>query len=191
MIENKCKFQDTAQGPSCDSCGAAPKYCFDFIGDDPQSVDCLIQFMYRQNYQNNYGGLGDEQKDGRAIGNPDEIKVSDCVDDCHPVFHVRVYALAEKYGIPALKKLALDKFQKSMQQGISPDQFMDSAEEAYTSTVQQDRGLRDAIIDHFHAHPELLDDEFVKETIQRMDSLTYDLLMRWHREHTKQLVFSW
>jgi len=65
-----------------------------------------------------------------------------------------------------------------MQQGVSTDQFMTSAEEAYTSTIQQDRGLRDAIINHFHAHPELLDDELVQETIQRMHSLMYDLLMR-------------
>jgi hypothetical protein len=35
------------------------------------------------------------------------------IDDSYPIFHVRVYALAEFYNMPALKELALEKFQQS------------------------------------------------------------------------------
>lgn len=112
--------------------------------------------------------------------------MNDCVDDSYPVFHVRMYALAEKYDISALKRLALDKFNEVMEQGSSSDRFLDSAEEAYTSTIPEDRGMRDVIVKHFHTHPELLDEERAHETLRRMHSLLYDLLMYWHKEHTGQ-----
>jgi hypothetical protein len=142
--------------------------------------------MYHQDYQITYGGLEGEQEHGEITKNPDEIKLSDdYVVDYHPVLHVRVYALAEKYDIPALKRLALDKFNSKIQPGIPLDQLLDSAEEAYTSTIEEDRGVRDSIVKHFHTHPELLDEERAQEAIQRMHSLMYDLLMYWHGEHTR------
>ncbi|KAI1291216.1 hypothetical protein F5Y03DRAFT_403570 [Xylaria venustula] len=49
-----------------------------------------------------------------------------------------VYALAKKYNIPGLKE---------------------AAKEAYTSTIEADRGLRDVMVTTFHEHPELLDQE--------------------------------
>lgn len=156
------------------------------MDDDPQSVDCLIQYLYCQDYQNPHGGHEDEKEYGKSTENSDETKLSDCVDDCYPVFHVRVYALAEKYDIPALKRIALDKFDDSIQQGLSLDRFLESAEEAYTSTITEDRGVRDSVVKHFHTHPELLDDDRTQETIQRMNSLMYDLLMYWHGEYTTQ-----
>jgi hypothetical protein len=185
VIEKKCQFQDATQGPSCESCGAAPEYRFDFLDDDPQSVDCLIQFLYRQDYQNTHISHEDDQKEEDNIAkNPEETELSDdYIDNCYPVVHVRMYALAEKYDISALKYLALGKFNNAMQQNPPPDRFLDSAEEAYTSTAPEDRGMRDVIIKHFHTHPELLDDERVHETLRRMHSLTYDLLIYFHKEH--------
>ncbi|KAI3571340.1 hypothetical protein IWW34DRAFT_292661 [Fusarium oxysporum f. sp. albedinis] len=57
--------------------GATPKYCFDFMDDDPQSVDCLVQYLYRQDYQNPCGGREGDQERGKNIKNPDEIKLPD------------------------------------------------------------------------------------------------------------------
>jgi hypothetical protein len=97
-----------------------------------------------------------------------------------------MYALAEKYDVSALKSLALDKFNEAVQPDASSDQFLYSVEEAYASTIPEDRGMRDAIVKHFHTHPTLLDNERTQETFRRIHSLTYDLLMFWHKEHTAQ-----
>ncbi|KAH6977798.1 hypothetical protein EDB82DRAFT_201520 [Fusarium venenatum] len=166
VIEKKCQFQDATQGPSCESCGAAPEYRFDFLDDDSQCVDCLIQFLYRQDYQNTHIGHKYEQEEENSVANnPEEIELSDdYIDNSHPVLHVRMYALAEKYDISALKDLALGKLNNALKQSPPPDRFLESAEEAYTSTVPEDRGMRDVIVKHFDAHPELLDDERAHET---------------------------
>jgi hypothetical protein len=96
-----------------------------------------------------------------------------------------MYELAEKYDISSLKDLALGKFNNAIQQNPPPDRLLDSAEEAYTSTVPEDRGMRDAVVKHFHTHPDLLDDERAHETLRRTHSLTYDLLMYLRKERTE------
>jgi hypothetical protein len=195
VIHKKCQFQDANQGPSCDTCGAAPKYRFDFLDDDPQSVDCLIQYFYRRDYQSDRFGHDDGQRDKTRNENSEEIQDTDnYVDDSHPVFHVRMYALAEKYNVSALKNLALDKFNQVVQPSVLSDEFLHGVEEAYVSTIPEDRGMRDAIVKHFHTHPTLLDNECTQETFRRIHSLPYDLLMFWHKEHTSQrpaVVLSW
>ncbi|KAK2666113.1 Heterokaryon incompatibility [Fusarium oxysporum f. sp. vasinfectum] len=187
VIEKKCQFQDATQGPSCERCGTAPEYRFDFLDDDPQSVDCLVQFLYRQDYQDTHISHEDDQEEEDSVAKDSEdIELSDdYIDNCYPVVHVRMYALAEKYDISALKDLALGKFNKAIQQEPPLDRFLDSAEEAYTSTVPEDRGMRDAVVKHFHTHPELLDDERTYETLHRTHSLMYDLLMYLHKERTE------
>lgn len=182
VIAKKCQFQDTAQGPSYESCGAEPRYCFDFLDDDPQIVDCLIQYFYRQNYQKNYSKSA---TDGAELGN-DANTVStsserDDIDDFYPLSHARVYALAEMYDIPALKELALEKFSGSIQHNSELERFLEGVEEAYTSTVREDTGLRHVITRYFYTHSGLLNEEQVKDTLQRIDSLSYDLLMYWHK----------
>ncbi|KAF9760952.1 hypothetical protein IL306_004037 [Fusarium sp. DS 682] len=186
VIAKKCQFQDATQGSSSKSCGAAPEYCFDFLDDEPDSVDCLIQYLYRQDYQNTHPGHENNQRDeDNNTENPEEIKLpDDHTDDSYPVFHVRMYALAEKYDISALKDLALSKFKIVIQQSPPLDQFLDSAEEAYTSTVPEDRGMRNTIVKHIHSYPELLDHENTHKTLGRTHSLTYDLLMYFHEKHT-------
>ncbi|KAK2666270.1 Heterokaryon incompatibility [Fusarium oxysporum f. sp. vasinfectum] len=186
-LNKHVSLEDATQGPSCERCGTAPEYRFDFLDDDPQSVDCLVQFLYRQDYQDTHISHEDDQEEEDSVAKDSEdIELSDdYIDNCYPVVHVRMYALAEKYDISALKDLALGKFNKAIQQEPPLDRFLDSAEEAYTSTVPEDRGMRDAVVKHFHTHPELLDDERTYETLHRTHSLMYDLLMYLHKERTE------
>ncbi|KAI3571955.1 hypothetical protein IWW34DRAFT_893620, partial [Fusarium oxysporum f. sp. albedinis] len=147
VIAKKCKFQDATQSTSCDTCGTSPGYYFDFLDDNPQAVDCLIQYFYQQDYQSSCYSL--KMKDAESCDAEHEVSASlseqDDIDDSYPILHVRVYALAELYGILSLKRLALEKFNKTIQENVQTHRFLASVEEAYTSTVQEDRGLRDAI----------------------------------------------
>nr|CEG02566.1 unnamed protein product [Fusarium pseudograminearum CS3427] len=178
------QFQSTKQDPSCDSCGASAGYHFDFLDDDPQAVDCLIQYLYRQDYQSSY--YSPKVKHAESCDAEHELLVSlseqDDIDDSHPILHVRVYALAELYGILALKELALEKFNKTIQQNLQTHRFLASVEEAYTSTVQEDRGLRDAITEFFYTQPNLLDEERVQNTLRRTENLSFDIVMYWRHD---------
>ncbi|KAF5989281.1 polyketide synthase [Fusarium bulbicola] len=104
-----------------------------------------------------------------------------------------VYALAELYGILTLKRLALEKFNKTIQENVQTHRFLASVEEAYTSTVQEDRGLRDAITEFFYTHPDLLDEERVQHTLRRTENLSFDIVMYWRhdRKTPKKAVPVW
>ncbi|CZR49762.1 uncharacterized protein FPRO_14761 [Fusarium proliferatum ET1] len=186
VIAKKCKFQDATQGGTlCDTCGASPGYYFDFLDDDPQAVDCLIQYFYQQDYQSSCNSP--RVKDAESCDAEHEVSVSlseqDDIDDSYPILHVRVYALAELYGILTLKRLALEKFNKTIRENVQTHRFLASVEEAYTSTVQEDRGLRDAITEFFYTHPDLLDEERVQHTLRRTENLSFDIVMYWHHDH--------
>lgn len=95
-----------------------------------------------------------------------------------------MYALAEFYDVPALKELALEKFNKVIQDNSQLGRFLDGVEEPYESTIEEDRGLRDAVVDFFYTHSDLVDEKRVQETIQKTKSLPYDLFIHWHKHQT-------
>ena len=76
--------------------------------------------------------------------------------DSELVLHTKAYILADKYIIPGLKALALNKFKAAAGQYWCPEYFLLAVEEAYTYTVEGDRGIRDVIIQIFDKHEELL-----------------------------------
>ncbi|KAH7169828.1 uncharacterized protein B0J16DRAFT_359145 [Fusarium flagelliforme] len=154
----RTQFQSTTQDPSCDSCGVTPRYFFDFSQDDPQAVDCLVQYFYRQDYQSSFcGPVIEDTGLGEAEGASSSLPLEQSsIDDSYPIFHVKVYALAEFYNVPALKERALEKFNRVIQDNLQPYRFLDGAEEAYESTIPEDRGLRDAIVNFYYTHPDLI-----------------------------------
>ena len=62
------------------------------------------------------------------------------------VTHAMVYALAEKYCIPVLKKVSKQKFVTVLEKDWKHESFPRAIEIVYTTTVPQDRGLRNAVI---------------------------------------------
>src|SRR5690554_9794 len=68
------------------------------------------------------------------------------------VFNAQVYSAAEMYCIPALKALAKDKFRVAISSGWSMDDFPLAITEAYQSTPEADRELRDLAIEISYKH---------------------------------------
>lgn len=62
------------------------------------------------------------------------------------VTHASVYALAEKYCIPVLKNVSKQKFVAALEKDWKDWSFVPAIEIVYTTTVPQDRGLRDVVI---------------------------------------------
>lgn len=86
-----------------------------------------------------------------------------------------MYALAEKYGIAALKSLAKHKFECQMACYYDSPEFADAVEEVYSSTIDSDRGLRDVVLQAFRSHPQLASTQDVFAVIKRTPALAFEL----------------
>ena len=89
--------------------------------------------------------------------------------------HARVYALAEKFGILGLKSLAKAKFEILSSESWDDPGFLDALEEVYTTTIDQDRGLRDVILQVFRRNPDLEYRLDVQDALRDVPTLAYDL----------------
>lgn len=99
--------------------------------------------------------------------------------------HARVYALAEKYGIPGLKTLALEYFKSSARFQWDTDEFMRAIEVAYMGTPDPEGLLRNAVVTVIGARPAFLDKPAVQEWIPGIEGLSFDLLQHFY-ELSKQ-----
>nr|RBQ89698.1 hypothetical protein FVER53263_13679 [Fusarium verticillioides] len=68
-------------------------------------------------------------------------------DSSAMMFHAKVYQIADKYDIEALKRLAATKYRTSIDAGWEMDSFPVAIELAYTTTPPGDRGLRDIAVE--------------------------------------------
>ncbi|KAK1484621.1 BTB/POZ domain-containing protein, partial [Colletotrichum cuscutae] len=84
------------------------------------------------------------------------------------LLYTKVYIAAEKYTVDGLKDV------------WDPSDFLYTTSEAYTSTIDTNRGLRDAVLEAFAARKDLLNNNKAKTTVKRLGSLTYDLLVYFH-----------
>jgi hypothetical protein len=93
----------------------------------------------------------------------------------HLTIHAKVYAIAEKYGIQALKSLAKKKFAIQMAYHWESAEFPEAIQEAYETTVDSDRGLRDVVISTFRAYPELAQRRDVEAIARETPGLAWEL----------------
>ena len=92
--------------------------------------------------------------------------------------HTRLYAMAEMYDIPGLKTLAVQKFEYEAHLFWNTDDFLAAAQEAYTSTVASDRGLRDAVLEAFSSHRDCLNDPRFQQAVKNSE-LCFELMMKF------------
>ena len=98
------------------------------------------------------------------------------------LFHVRVFALAEKYVLQHLKTAAARKFQEAVERDWNTYGFAEAIVEAYKNTTDTQRQLRDPIIDVVQKQDTLfasgkLDDHF-KTMTARTPAFAADVLTR-------------
>lgn len=89
--------------------------------DDAEIVDLMIDYLYRQDYED----------EGSSLST-----------------HAHVYAIAEKYEILSLKAWVIYKLTKALKHEWQLDavDLTAALEIVWTSTPQEDRGLRDLFI---------------------------------------------
>jgi hypothetical protein len=90
--------------------------------------------------------------------------------------HARMYALADKYQISGLKALAQRKFQKAALQHWNSEEFAPALHIVFTSTLEEDRGLRDVVISTI-SRDRLLEKPEVRAVVKELPELAFGLLM--------------
>ncbi|KAK3338098.1 hypothetical protein B0H65DRAFT_312489 [Neurospora tetraspora] len=91
--------------------------------------------------------------------------------------HAKIYALAEKYLISGLKAVALRQFKAAATVSLDIDDFLGAALVVYESTIEDDRGLRDVVVETLCKHSEWLDEEKVRDVVKELGALTYDMVI--------------
>ncbi|KAI9742728.1 MAG: hypothetical protein M1835_003025 [Candelina submexicana] len=99
---------------------------FQLDNDDQAIVECMLQFMY----QGIYTGIVE------AVAKNNE----------HTMLDVKVYAIAERFGVPELKEYAKGKFGSHATDSWNSDGFSDVIQAVYDMTPETDHGLRDTVI---------------------------------------------
>lgn len=95
------------------------------------------------------------------------------------VLHVRVFALAEKYGIPHLKTLSLQKFRSTARKHWGSAYMVDALREAYESTIPAVRGMRDAMVEVLSDYRMLFDKADIDKLLLEIPHLSRDLVKRF------------
>lgn len=117
----------------------------------------MMNHFYNLNYSD---GSATTSEAGSALAEAKKFSLLD---------HAKVYSLAEKYGVPSLKKLAMDKFELQARKDCDGEDLVDAAVEAYTGTVQDDRGFRDEVVRAITVHMDVLTHESFREAINGLD----------------------
>jgi len=72
------------------------------------------------------------------------------------LLHSEMYTIADKYDVPGLKELAREKFSLASEYCWQKIEFIIAAEHAYTTTMDDDDGLRAIVRDTLAAKKEIL-----------------------------------
>ena len=120
----------------------------DLTREDPEATDCMLQYLYKDDYCAPDPHITTVTKDWRDF---DTL----CVISS-PLLHVKVYKLAEKYHLNSMRILALKKFRTSSQELWQTGSFLEAAWAVYQDGDNLDKDLCDVVIGVFAARKERL-----------------------------------
>ncbi|KAK4118381.1 hypothetical protein N657DRAFT_375299 [Parathielavia appendiculata] len=130
----------------------------------------MVYYLYHFNYD------GQLQYD-RSLGSDTDGDGTDVDKPTRDVLVTYVYALAERYLIRGLKAVALRHFKAAATDLLDINDFLKATLEVYTSTLEDDRGLRDVVVEALYKNSQWLDKEEVRDMLKGLGALTYDLVI--------------
>lgn len=179
VIRRSCQY-NTARHHLAETKTAEPgndtgKALFNFGDADPQAVDCVVQFFYLWDYNIPPPMSSDSAEMGVSHANnlPEETATP---DGSHLILHSKVFTLAHTYDISRLGDLSVEKFKAVARSQWRSRCLLDAAREAYTATPSAVSKMREAVVETFYEHRELLDEGYVKEFLLEMPHLTLDIM---------------
>ncbi|TVY40304.1 hypothetical protein LOCC1_G005411 [Lachnellula occidentalis] len=106
--------------------------------DDPQAIEKLVDFLYKSEYS----------YDVKQLPKPSfpSTTATETASN-ETLLHTKVYVLAEKYDVPALKTLASQHFKTCLPRNVLTNAFVESLEIIFTQTPETDRLLKDIALE--------------------------------------------
>jgi hypothetical protein len=94
------------------------------------------------------------------------------------LIHAKMYEIGDKYDVVGLKELTLDKFLRSCDKYWDDDHFGPAAHHAFTTTTEDDMGLRDIVSNVISEHMDLLNKPEVISLLHEFNGLATGILER-------------
>jgi hypothetical protein len=114
-------------------------FTWDADAEDPVSVRFMIHYFYHLDYlEDETAKLRNRKREDNDFDKTYALKTGILIE------HARMYAMGDKYGIPGLKELALEKYDEAYR--YTSAGFANSIIIAFTSTLDTDMALRNVII---------------------------------------------
>lgn len=153
--------------------------------DDPEIVKLMVEYFYHLDYlrtttstdeTGNQGSPSSSRscKDNAGSPVPSDFKL---LPHVHLIEHAKVFAIAVKYQVDALRDLAAEKFKKTAQYHWGDENFPRAVQIVWTSTADGFNQLRELVIQTLHDHgEELVKNPEIESLLRSIPGLACDLL---------------
>ncbi|CZT14878.1 uncharacterized protein RCC_00817 [Ramularia collo-cygni] len=160
----------------------------DWSCDHPEAVRLMIHYMYHLDYEaDGKKAAGTRKGDGQARRK--KLKTSNPPKDARDaapgpegdeamLTHARVFAVAVKYDMPALRLLAAEKIEPAIRKNLKDTSFAHLITEVHLSTDESVRELRTIVARTILKNKMLLQKKDVADAINQINGLAYDLLVQ-------------
>lgn len=98
-------------------------------------------------------------------------------DPSQLILHTQMYEMADRYDVVGLKALSIEKFRRACMRFWDHPEFAQAAYHAYTTTPDDDKGLRSVVYETLSKHMSLLLKPEVEGLMVEFNGLSFDLLM--------------
>lgn len=92
------------------------------------------------------------------------------------VIHAKMYEIADKYEVVGLKDLAKEKFSRACLKFWNNANFPVAADYAFSTTPEEDKGLRDVVCKTFSEHMSIVNRPEVEAVMKGSNGLAFSLL---------------
>ncbi|KAI7211251.1 hypothetical protein KC333_g7765 [Hortaea werneckii] len=142
-------------------------YC-SYGSHDPDAIRLMVHYLYHLDYS------------ATSASDPARSSTPEADSKCHDsdlVMHARVFAVAARYEVTGLRKLAADKFTNAVNASPDHEDFAEAARVVYSTTPKYVRTLRNIVVSKMNRHDDaLLNIDHVMEVVKDDSELMFDLL---------------
>jgi hypothetical protein len=103
----------------------------------------------------------------------------------HLLLHTKMYEIGDKFGTESLKAIALEKFRQACGVFWDSDEFARAAHYAFSTTPDNDMGLREIVAETISQHLEIFHKPAVEALVQEFHDLAVAVVRLRAREATK------
>lgn len=136
----------------------------DLPEDDPYHIGLMIDYFYTRKYDPHPTGLTDEQ--AKEYSEPQSPRFE-------PKTHIVLYALGDKYAVPALSSYAAEYFMEDVGSNCGVADFLHCVPLVYNSTPDTDRTLRGFLLERIILNFKYIAEE--SEVKERMMELVHSI----------------